>query len=580
MQSVDFTTLTAACAELQKDWIPARIEQVYQCDRHTIAIALRTLPQRGWLTICWHPQAARICMGDAPSRVPDKFTFSDQLRHQLNGYILTALVAIAPWERVIDLQVAQRPGDPPIWNLYVEIMGKYSNVILTDAHRQIVTVAHQVTAAQSSVRTLQTGKPYELPPPLTGTTPNLQESQQRWQARVSLIPGSLKGQLLKSYRGLSPIVANSLIQSAQLDPEQLTDSLQESDWVCLFQQWQTWLQALETKTFNPGWTADGYTVLGGNMTQPTPSVQTLLNCYYRDRLNQQVFQQLRHQLCQKVSSLLAKLHVKADSFRQRLQQSAHSDEYRQQADLLMAHLSRWESGMKSITLPDFDTDRPIAIRLNPEKNGVQNAQALYKQHQKLKRARIAIEPLLQTVELEIDYLEQVEASLSQIESFNNSEDLQTLEEIREELIQQHYLDPQAQRSRNVPTHSHPYRYPTPSGFEVWIGRNNRQNDQLTFRIANDYDLWFHNQESGGSHVLLRLEPGTIPDELDLQVAANWAAYYSQARQSEQVPVVYTKPKHVYKPKGAKPGMVIYKQEQVLWGYPQQAKSYLKIQEEN
>jgi predicted ribosome quality control (RQC) complex YloA/Tae2 family protein len=104
---------------------------------------------------------------------------------------------------------------------------------------------------------------------------------------------------------------------------------------------------------------------------------------------------------------------------------------------------------------------------------------------------------------------------------------------------------------------------------VLVGRNNRQNDQLTFRTAGDYDLWFHTQEIPGSHVLLRLRPGSAPDAVDLQCAANLAAYYSRARQSEQVSVVYTEPKHVYKPKGAKPGMTVYKHERTLWAQPKQ-----------
>ncbi|MGL5194336.1 MAG: NFACT RNA binding domain-containing protein, partial [Chroococcales cyanobacterium] len=113
-----------------------------------------------------------------------------------------------------------------------------------------------------------------------------------------------------------------------------------------------------------------------------------------------------------------------------------------------------------------------------------------------------------------------------------------------------------------------YRFVSPSGFELLIGRNNRQNDLLSFRVATDYDLWFHTQEIAGSHGLLRLPPGAVADEPDLQFAADLTAYYSRARQSEQVPVVYTEPKNVYKPKGAKPGMVIYKHERILWGCPQ------------
>jgi len=123
MQQVDFTTLTAACAELQAGWIPGRLEKVYQRDRYTIALCLRTLQGRGWLTLAWHPQAARICLADPPPRLPDTFTFSDQLRHQLNGLALVGIQFIAPWERVLDLQFARRPGDPILWHLYVEIMG-------------------------------------------------------------------------------------------------------------------------------------------------------------------------------------------------------------------------------------------------------------------------------------------------------------------------------------------------------------------------------------------------------------------------------------------------------------------------
>lgn len=576
MQPVDVTTLTAICSDLQTHWIPSRLEQVYQRDRYTICVALRTLKKRSWLTISWHSQAARLCIGDAPPRIPDTFTFSDQLRHQLNGYALVALEMISPWERVVDLQFAKRPGDAIIWHLFVEIMGKYSNVVLTDAKQQIVTAAHQVNANQSSVRTVQTGQFYELPPALTGTFPKLEESQMRWQERVSLVPGSLQKQLLKSYRGLSPVVSKLMIEEAGLDPNQSTESLTKTDWHHLFQLWTTWLIILQTKDFKPGYTKEGYTVLGWGIVKPESNIQSLLNHYYINQLNQTEFKQLHHQLSQKLNSLLKKLRVKAKTFIDRLDQSAEADKYRQQADLLMAYVYQWEPGMTSITLNDFETGEPIQIPLNPEKTGVQNAQYLYKQHQKLKRAKTAVEPLLAEVQAEINYLEQVEDSLHQLNQYQSPDDLQTLQEIREELIQENYLT-SAKGSANGSDESQPYQHKTPSGFEVWIGRNNRQNDQLTFRTAGDYDLWFHTQESAGSHVLLRLDPGAKPDDADLHCAANWAAYYSRARQSEQVPVVYTEPKYVYKPKGAKPGMVIYKRERVIWGKPHKIQAYLKNQ---
>jgi predicted ribosome quality control (RQC) complex YloA/Tae2 family protein len=570
VQPVDFTTLTAACSEIRANWLPSRTEQVYQRDRYTIVIALRTLKQRGWLEISWHPQAGRICIGDPPPRIPDTFTFSQQLIHQLGGLALVGIEAIAPWERVIDLQFAGRPGESPLYHVYAEIMGKYSNVILTDASNLIITAAHQVSQQQSSVRPIQTGQPYETPPKQTGPVPSLSESLERWQERVSLVPGAIKRQLLKSYNGLSAALVDSMLYSANLAPETTTNTLTQRDWEQLFGRWQEWLQALEIQKFSPAWTASGYTVMGwGGVTDAT-DIQELLNRYYTDQLNQQLFSQLRHQLNQKLHNILVKLRHKGQTFAERLQQSDQADDYRQKADLLMAHLQNWLPGMKEIILADFETDKPVAIALQPDKNAVQNAQALYKQHRKLKRARAAVEPLLLDVNAEIEYLEQVESAIAQIDNYQTAEDLLALEEIREELIGQKYLEDPEYRSRisNEAAATNFYRYRTPSGFEVLIGRNNRQNDQLTFRVAGDYDLWFHAQEIPGSHVLLRLEPGSVPEAADLQFAANLATYYSRARQSDQVPVVYTQPKHVYKPKGAKPGIAIYKQERILWGKPQ------------
>lgn len=575
MQPVDFTTLTAACSEIRANWLPSRLEQVYQRDRYTIAMALRTLKQRDWLQICWHPQAAHICIGDPPPRSPDTFTFSQQLIHQLSGLALVAIEAIAPWERVIDLQFARRPGETALYHVYAEIMGKYSNVILTDANNIIITAAHQVSQQQSSVRPIQTGQPYETPPKLTGTVPSLSESQKRWQERVSLVPGAIKRQLLKSYSGLSAALLELMLLEANIAPETSTDTLNPDDWRRLFERWQEWLQALNCRKFQPAWTKDGYTVMGWGVVEKVKDIQELLNRYYSNQIDQQLFSQLRHQLSQKLNNILAKLRNKAQTFKTRLQQSDQADEYRQKADLLMAHLQNWQPGMKEIILADFDTNLPVAIALLPDKNAVQNAQGLYKQHQKLKRARAAVEPLLLEVQTEIEYLEQVEAAIGQIDTYQTAEDLRALEEIREELIGQKYLEDPEYRSRsaNEPPSTNFHRYVTPNGFEVLIGRNNRQNDQLTFRVAGDYDLWFHAQEIPGSHLLLRLEPGAVAEEADLRFVANLAAYYSRARQSEQVPVVYTQLKHVYKPKGAKPGIAIYKQETILWGKPQMVISH-------
>ncbi|MDB9516371.1 NFACT RNA binding domain-containing protein [Roseofilum reptotaenium CS-1145] len=570
MQPVDFTTLMAICADLRDRSLPARLEQVFQRDRFRLSLALRMLQGRGWLTLCWHPQAAHIAMSSPPPKAPDTFTFSDQLRHQLNGLALVSIAEIAPWERAIDLQFAQRPGDPIRWHLIVEVMGKYSNVILVNQENIIVTAAHQVSEQQSSVRPILTGQPYVNPPALKNRIPSLEESFSDFRGRVGLIPGPLKRQLLQSYRGLSPRLIESWLFGTAIALHQPTDSLSDADWSLLYDRWQHWLHSLQQGTFTPGWTKKGYTVMPWDRVEVVESVQNLISGYYNEHLDRQEFSQLHYQLQQKVRSHLGKLHQKALLFRERLNQSQDADRYRYLADLLMAHLHQWQPGMQAIELADFETGKPVKIPLNLEKNGVQNAQALYKKHQKLKRSQLAVQPLLEAVETEQRYLEQVETTLLQLAEYGTAEDLSTLEEVREELIEQKYLDSPASDYQRNSHRSQPHRYQTPSGFEVLVGRNNRQNDRLTFRLAGAYDLWFHTQEIPGSHVLMRVSPGQVPDTEDLQFVANLAAHYSQGRQSKQIPVVYTEPKSVYKPKGAQPGMVVYKHERILWGCPQEA----------
>jgi predicted ribosome quality control (RQC) complex YloA/Tae2 family protein len=622
LQPVDFTTLSAICQDLMRSALPARLEQVHQRDRTTLCLALRTLTGRDWLTLSWHPQGARLHLDDAPPREPDTFTFSQQLIHQIGGLALCEIVIASPWERVVDLRFAQRPGDPILWHLYLEVMGQYSNAILVNEDGEIVTAAHQVSAKQSSLRPIQTGDRYELPPRSLLPSPSLTEPFDLWQERLALVPMSLKKLFIRNYRGVSSALTLELLASAGLDPQGQNTDLAPNEWQQLFTRWQTWLHCLDTHEFSPQYTDRGYTVLGNfsGQTESAPiqlsiqlpiQLQSLLQGYYGGNLTQQAFQQLHHQLEQRLKGLLEKLYVKRDGFRSRLDESDRADEIRAQADLMMANLQVWQPGMTEMILTEFETGDQVCIQLSPDRNAIQNAQAFYKQHQKFKRSRDAVTPLLTEVELEIAYLQQVETALKQTEIV----DLAAIEDIRDELIQQGYLAPPAYRSDRPKVISHgnrkdkpiahqrstksttkgsnakgsskgsskgkpskdqpestsqPRRYQTPNGYELLIGRNNRQNDILTFRTAGDYDLWFHTQEIPGSHVLLRLPAGIVPDDTDLQGVADLAAYYSQARLSDRVPVVYTAPKHVYKPKGAKPGMAIYKQETVIWGNPRSA----------
>jgi predicted ribosome quality control (RQC) complex YloA/Tae2 family protein len=590
LQPVDYTTLLAICAELRQQVLPARVEQVCQLERQTIHVALRTLQGRRWLAISWHPQAARLGITPPPPKGPDLFSFSQQLWHQLGGLALVGIQLVTPWERVVDLEFAQRPGDPVLWHLYVEVMGQYSNVILVNAEGAIVTAAYQIGERQSRLRSVQTSSIYERPPKITSNTPSLEESYENWRENIKLIPGTVAKNLLSLYRGLSTALVRSLLVAAHLSLDVHSDDLNEADWQRLFDCWQFWLRSVAAAQFQPNWTSwdiehdanVGYSVIAWPGSTAVASVQDLIQQYYGDRTQAQAFQQLRHQLQQRLQQLLGKLYQKSQDFTQRLDAADGAETLRQQADLLMAHLHLWQPGLTQIDLPDFETQQPVRLSLSPEKNAVQNAQALYKRHQKLKRSRAAIVLLQTAVQAEIDYLEQVATAIAQLDAYREAADLIALQEIREELVQAEYLraaiasshktNSSKPNSKTKDSATPPHQFSSPSGYAILVGRNNRQNDQLTFSQATDYDLWFHTQQIPGSHVLLRLPPGESADPADLQAAADLSAYFSQARESDQAPIVYTQPKHVYKPKGAKLGMVIYKQETILWGYPQQAKA--------
>ncbi len=575
MQPFDLTTLRAVQQDLASQWLPARIETVQQLDLWTLCLCLRTLQTRRWLLLSWHPQAGRIHLCQPPPKAPDPFQFSQSIGRQLKGLALTEVRLVDPWERVLDLHFAPRPGDPPLWHFYLEIMGRYSNGVVVEATSgDIYACGHGVSERQSSVRPVQPGLSYQLPPPLTDPMPKREESFVAWQERVALIPEQLERRLLKSYRGVSKTLTQSMLRQAGIPLQATVPEVSGSQWHQLYAAWQDWLQVLQEGSFKPVLTPTGYSLLGWDPDpeQPDPSsVHDLLDSYYSHHLNRATFHQEHQRLAQKLKVWLQKLYQRRQGFQATLDQSDKAEEAKQKADLLMAHLQSWQPGMTELLLPDFETGDPVRIPLEPEKNAIANAQTYYKKHRKQKRSRNAVWPLFQTTDQEIRYLEQVESALWDLDVYRQPSDLQTLDQIRQELIQQKYPLEAAGSEKALPKAEalSPFRcYHSPSGYEIWVGRNNHQNDELTFKLAQEQDWWLHAQEIPGSHVLLRLPPGGVAEDEDLQRAADLAAHFSRARQSEQVPVVYTRPKHVRKPNRTPPGMVVYSQEKVIWAQPQ------------
>lgn len=563
MQPFDFTTLSAALPELINRWIPARVEQVRQEDSHTVKILLRTFEGQRWLVLSSHPEAARLHFGGSSRDKAAKFPFGATLYQYVAGKVLVSCVR-TPWERIIRLRFARRPQEEPEVDLIIEVMGKYSNLILTDTQERILTLAHAVTREQSRVRPLQIGEQYTLPPPLSGPSPSRAESFADWHARLQYIAGPVAQALVKTYRGVSKTLVLQLLDAAGLDARQRTAELTDVQWQHIHALWNEWLVRLEQEHFSPGLGHDGYTVLGWGAHTPSDSVHTLLERYYTEQLQRQTFAQHRQRLQQVIRAALAKAKKRQAEFERMMADARQVDHYKLQADLLMASLHRSEPGLKEITLADFTSEMPVSIRLDPAKDLVANAQRYYRLHRKAKRANQAVEPLLNEATRRVAYLEQVAVTVELLEDAGI--DLDALTEVEEELAQEGYTKRPTQtvaRTEEVPFH----QFSLASGPVVLVGRNNRRNDQLTFQVAGMEDLWFHAQEIPGSHVLLKLAPGQAANPEEIQWAANVAAHFSRARLSKQVPVVYTERKYVRKLKGGGPGLVTYREEQVIWGNP-------------
>ena len=272
MQPADLTTLVALTHELNIACVPARLEQVHQSDRHTIHLQLRTLEKKQWLLLSWHPQAARLHLSAPPPKLPDTFTFSQQILHQVAGFALVSVQLTSPWERVVDLQFAKRPDDEVQWHLYLEVMGKYSNAILVNANGEIVTAAHQVSSKQSRVRPIQTGDRYELPPALLEAIPSLSESFDAWRDRLILIPKEIKRNLLSNYRGVSSSLVRSLLAIPNIHGDQNVAELTLSEWEALYQAWQIWLNCIDQKQFYPHLEGKGYALTPSLNYERSPSL--------------------------------------------------------------------------------------------------------------------------------------------------------------------------------------------------------------------------------------------------------------------------------------------------------------------
>jgi predicted ribosome quality control (RQC) complex YloA/Tae2 family protein len=559
IQAMDLTSLRAVLSELQPLLVPSRFEKAQQADSHTLQLGFRTLTQRLWLELSWLAEAPRLLAIEPPPRQGDGSTLAQQLQHGLGGLALVSLEQ-SGWERVVELGFAARPGEAIQRWLVLELMGRHSNLFLLDEQRRVVAAARQVRQQQSRLRPIGTGDPYGPPPPLQGQPPDPNQSFERWQADLTLLPLPLLKALQSAYQGISPALAVQLTGDSpgQSDAwlSQPVDTLTPEQWRVLWGHWRGWLEALQQRrfAFSPGqccayrcW----QTTPQASDETPRPLViNRALAAYHHDRLGNRLVLQRQHQLRQRLEQLLQRERAQMEHQQQLLDQVENSDQLQQQADALLCHPQ-------------------------PSRDQVAEAQALYKRARKLRRSVASITPRLEQHRLRI---EQLETSLTFLEQGPQHshlaalEHLQTLDEECINLQEQGRPNRNQRRQHNSSTPT-PLELASPSGLRLQVGRNHRQNEWISLRQARRGDLWFHAQECPGSHVVLKGSEG-LSAELDLQAAADVAAHFSRARGNSRVAVVMVPCEDLQRIPGAAPGTVRHRGGAVIWAEPGRASTLL------
>ena len=572
MQPQDTTTLRGVVSELKAELVPSRFEKAQQADSGGVQLAFRTLKQRLWLALYWQADCPRFHAIEPPPRIGEGSTLAQQLQYGLKGLALVRLEQL-PWERVVQLGFAPRPDAPEQRRVVLELMGRHSNLFLLDERQQVISSGRQVREHQSRLRPISTGDAYTPPPPLQGAEPQRQERLERWRERLCLLPESIGRALMGSYRGISPALRDQLLQQAGLDRTKSVKALTPEQWQQLFGSWQRWLEDVERNTLHFSCTGVGYRCWGEPakaLGERPLALNLALASYYGQGLRQAQCQQQRQRLEQQLQQFIQREQRELQRQQQLLARTDEEHQLQRQADLLLCRSDVASTGHQQLELHDPETDQTVVVTLDPQLTLVSQAQKLYQRARKLRRSVAAIAPRLRWHQQRLELLEASQVQL-QLADSNDSEVLEALADDLEPFLQTKQNNRNnSRRHQGTPC---PLVLQSPSGIQLLVGRNHRQNDWISFRQARRGDLWFHAQEQPGSHVVLKGSEGEISDT-DLQTAADLAAHFSRSRGNKKVPVVMVPTEQLQRIPGMGPGLVRHGSGSVLWGEPDRAESLL------
>lgn len=563
--------------EIKSVALDARVSQIHQPNRDELVIALRTKNGNKKLLVSSRANSPRICFTEHSIENPATPPMLCMLlRKRLGGAKLVDVRQIE-LERImfLDFIATNELGDKVKLTLCVEIMGKYSNIILIDENDNIVDALKRVDFTMSTQRLVLPNIKYELPPKqdklciLECSGRDIVEKAINTPAEMRLSKA-----LLSAMQGVSPIITRELEYMVGVDSNrELTvidklkliekvDKLKE--YIVSGEKSPTMMIKSEGKPFDISFMD---IMQYGEMASKKRFLDfsTLLDSFYYERDKAERMKVKGQDLLRLCSNIQDKLCRKIAVQEKELKDSLNRDKLRKKGDLLQANMYKMVRGQSFIDVEDYyDNNKIVRIKLSPTLNPSQNVQKYYKDYRRAKTREEMLTVQIAKAKAELQYISAVQESLGRAESERE------LTEIRQELVDEGYLKNRNPKGRNKALKLLPPKeYTSSDGFTIYVGRNNKQNDKLTLKTARNYDMWLHTKDIPGSHVIIVSDNREITDTAILE-AASLAAYNSKAKESDNVPVDYTIVKNVSKPSGAKPGMVIYVNNKTVYVTPKES----------
>ncbi|MEW4413615.1 NFACT RNA binding domain-containing protein [Clostridium sp. AN503] len=476
-------------------------------------------------------------------------------------------------ERIIQFEIEHldEMGDLCRKLLIVELMGKHSNIIFCKEDGTILDSIKHISAQVSSVREVLPGRPYFIPQTSDKMDP-LTITQEEFAALIHGTPAPVQKALYQKLTGISPIIGTELCHLASIDGDHSANELSEAELTHLYRMFSLMMEDVREGRFSPniiyrnGEPVEFASVPltcyeGGNCeAKAFDSISALLDAYYAEKSVITRIRQKSVDLRRIVQTALERNYKKYDLQLRQLKDTEKRDRFKVYGELLNAYGYELSGGEKELQCINYYTNEEVKIPLDPQLNAKENSQKYFSRYNKLKRTFEALSDLTLETKQEIDHLESISAAL---DIAVKEEDLV---QIKEELMEYGFIKKRAFGSKKPKITSRPYHYRSSDGFDIYVGKNNYQNEEVTFKTANGNDWWFHAKGIPGSHVVVRTEGKELPDRT-FEEAGSLAAYYSKGRGNEKVEIDYIQRKHVKKAAGGAPGFVIYHTNYSLMAEP-------------